>query len=160
MDMILRNTNSKIRKTLSRFRNNHPAFINCNKNTYVKETDHIQINALFGLMHLRGLLTMNLQRVEYLFADEGYYAFGAIMSKNSSISLAISHLTTTLIVKTAGQQIVLPQCDKCGSSSIQTLANMLHQVKTWQLVKRYILCNIRLLSVNTILISQTSMMFY
>ena len=50
MDMIVHNTNNKIRETLSCLRNNLPAFINCNKNPYVKETDHIEINALFGLM--------------------------------------------------------------------------------------------------------------
>ena len=50
MDMIVHNINNKIRETLSRLRNNHPAFINSNKNPYVKETDHIEINALFGLM--------------------------------------------------------------------------------------------------------------
>ena len=82
MDMIVHNTNNKIRETLSRLRNNHPAFISSNKNPYVKETDHIEINALFGLLYLRGLLGMNLQRVDYLFADEGHYDSGAIMSKN------------------------------------------------------------------------------
>ena len=82
MDMIVHNTNNKIRETLSRLKNNHPAFINSNKNPYVKETDHITINALFGLMYLRGLLGMNLQRVDYLFADDRHCAFGAIRSKN------------------------------------------------------------------------------
>ena len=82
MDMIVHNTNNKIRETLSRLRNNHPAFINSNKNPYVKETDHIEINALFGLIYQRGLLGMNLRRVDYLFADEGHYAFGAVISKN------------------------------------------------------------------------------
>ena len=91
MDMIMHNTNNKIRET-SRLKNNHPAFINSNKNPYVKETDHITINALFGLMYLRGLLGMNLERVDYLFADEGHYAFRAIMSKNQSKFL-LSHIT-------------------------------------------------------------------
>ena len=92
MDMIVHNTKNKIGETLSRLRNNHPAFINSNKNPYVKETDHIEINALFGLMYLRGLLGMNLQRVDYLFADEGHYAFGAIMSKNR-FKFLLSHIT-------------------------------------------------------------------
>ena len=92
MDMIVHNTNNKIRETLSRLRNNHSAFIKSNKNPYVKETDHIEINALFGLMYLRGLLGMNLQRVDYLFADEGHYAFGAIMPK-SRFKFLLSHIT-------------------------------------------------------------------
>ena len=79
--MIVHNTNNEIRGT-SRLRNNHPAFVNSNKNPYVKETDHIEINALFGLMYLRGLFGMNLQKVDYLFTDERHYVFGAIMSKN------------------------------------------------------------------------------
>ena len=92
MDMIVHNINNKIRETLSRLRNNHPAFINSNKNPYVKETDHIKINALFGLMYLRGLLGVYLQRVDYMFVDEGHYAFGAIMSKNQ-FRFFLSHLT-------------------------------------------------------------------
>ena len=61
----MHNTNNKTRETLSRLRNNHPALINSNKNPYVRETDHIEINAWFGLMYLRGLLGMNLQRVDW-----------------------------------------------------------------------------------------------
>ena len=36
----------------------------------MKETYHIEINALYGLTYLRGLLGMNLQREDYLFADK------------------------------------------------------------------------------------------
>ena len=43
-------------------------------------------------MYLRGLPGMNLQRVDYLFADEGHYAFGAIMSKNR-FKFLLSHIT-------------------------------------------------------------------
>ena len=50
MDVIVHNTNNKIREVLSRLRNNHDAFINSNKNPYLKETDNIKINALFGLL--------------------------------------------------------------------------------------------------------------
>ena len=92
MDMIVHNTNNKIRETLSRLRNNHPTFINSNENPYVKETDHIKINALLGFIYLRGLLGMNLQRVDYLFADEGHYAFGSIKSKNR-FKFLLSHIT-------------------------------------------------------------------
>ena len=70
--MVVHNTNNKIREILSRFRNNHSAFINSK--------------------YLRGLLGMNLQRVDYLFADEGHYAFREIMSKNR-FKLLLSHIT-------------------------------------------------------------------
>ena len=59
----------------------------------VKETDIIEINALFGLMYLRGLLGMSLQRVNYFFPDKkGHFAFGAIMSKNQ-FKFLLSHIT-------------------------------------------------------------------
>ena len=59
----------------------------------MKETDHIETNPLFGLMYLRGIFSINLQRVDYLFANEGhYYVFGTIMSKNRFKSL-LSHST-------------------------------------------------------------------
>ena len=92
MDMIVHNNKNEIRETLSRLRNNYPAFINTSKSPYVKETDHIEIYALFGLMYLRGLLGINLQGVDYLFADEGHYAFGAILSKNR-FKFFLSHIT-------------------------------------------------------------------
>ena len=67
--------------------------MNSIKNPYVKETDHIETNPLFGLMYLRGIFSINLQRVDYLFANEGhYYVFGTIMSKNRFKSL-LSHST-------------------------------------------------------------------
>ena len=44
--MIVHNTNNKIKETLSRFRNNHPVFINSNKNPYVKESDDIEMDFL------------------------------------------------------------------------------------------------------------------
>ena len=84
MDMIMHNTNNKIRET-SRLKNNHPAFINSNKNPYVKENDHIEINGLFGLIYLRELIGMNLQMVDYLFDDEGHYAFGAITTSMGAV---------------------------------------------------------------------------
>ena len=52
MDMVAPNTSNKIRETLLRFRNNHPAFANSNKNAYVKEMPHAirrDVNGL-GLM--------------------------------------------------------------------------------------------------------------
>ena len=84
--MIVHNTNNKIRETLSRLRNNHPGFINSNKNPYVKETDHIEINALFGLIYQRGLLGMNLRRVDYLFADERHYVWSSHFKKSIQVS--------------------------------------------------------------------------
>ena len=58
----------------------------------MKETAHIETNPLFGLMYLRGIFSINLQRVDYLFASEGHYVFGTIMSKNRFKSL-LSHST-------------------------------------------------------------------
>ena len=51
-----------------------------------------------------------------------------------------------------------PQWDHYGGCSIQTLASMLHQVNTWQFMKHYILCDITLLSVNTILTGHTGLL--
>ena len=90
--MIAHQANNKIREILPCLRNEHPAFIDSTKFPYLKETHHIEINALFGLMYLRRLLGTNLQRVDYIFADEGYYAFGAIMSKNL-FKFLFSHIT-------------------------------------------------------------------
>ena len=108
---------------------------------------------------------MNLQRVGYLFADEGHYVFGAIMSKiDSSFSLAISHLTITLILKTIGQQIVLPQWSRAVQAVWELFnSNLGKNVAPSEYLttdENYILCNIKLLSVNTILTGHTSIVFY
>ena len=83
--IIVDHTNSKIKDTISHLKKS-PKFVeNLSKYPQVKETDIIEINALFGLMYLRGLLGMSLQRVDYLFSDDkGHFAFGATMSKTDS----------------------------------------------------------------------------
>ena len=159
--MIVHNTNNKIRETLSRLRNNHPAFINSNKNPYVKETDHIEINALFGLMYLRGLLGMNLQRVDYLFADEGHYAFGAIMSKNR-FKFLLSHITFDNHIDRENNwptdrfAAMRPVWELFNSNLGKNVAPSEYLTTD----ENYILCNIKLLSVNTVLTGHTSMVFY
>ena len=175
--MIVHNTSNKIRETLSRLRNNHPVFINSNKNSYVKETDHIEINALFGLMYLRGLLGMNLQRVDYLFADEGHYAFGAIMSKNR-FKFHFSHITFdnhidrennwptdrfaamrpvwVLLNSNLGKYVAPSEYLTID----ETLYPMRHQVAFRQYNSNKPHKYGLLLSVNTILTSHTSMVFY
>ena len=85
------NTSNKIRGTLSRLRNNHPAFMNSNY-PYVKETDHIEINALSWLMYLIGFLGMNPEKTDHLFPIDGHYSFGAIMSKNR-FKFLLGHVT-------------------------------------------------------------------
>ena len=84
---------NKIKDTISYLKKN-PKFVeNLSKYPQVKETYIIEINALFGLMYLRGLPGMSLQRVDYLFSDnKGHFPFGAIMSKNR-FKFLLSHIT-------------------------------------------------------------------
>ena len=93
MNIIVYHTSNKIKDAISHLKKN-PKFVeNLSKYPQVKETDIIEINALFGLMYLRGLLGMSLQRVDYLFSDDkGHFAFGAIMSKNR-FKFLLSHIT-------------------------------------------------------------------
>ena len=93
MNIIVYHTNNKIKAAISHLKKN-PKFVeNLSKYPQVKGTDIIEINALFGLMYLGGLLGMSLQRVDYLFSDDkAHFAFGAFMSKNR-FKFLLSHIT-------------------------------------------------------------------
>ena len=47
-----------------------------------KKSGRVEIDALFELMYLRGILGVNLYMPNRLFSDDIHFAFGAIMSKN------------------------------------------------------------------------------
>ena len=47
-----------------------------------QKTDRVEIDALFGLMHFRGILGVNLHMTDRLFSNDSHFVFGAIMSKN------------------------------------------------------------------------------
>ena len=47
-----------------------------------QKTDRVEINALFGLMYIRGVLGVDLRMTDTLFSNDSHFAFGAIMSKN------------------------------------------------------------------------------
>ena len=49
---------------------------------WVKKTDRVEIDALFGLMYFRGILGVNLHMTDRLFSKGSHYIFGVIMSKN------------------------------------------------------------------------------
>ena len=65
MNIILYHTNNKIKDIISHLKKNRKFVENLSKYPQIKETDIIEINALFGLMYLRGLLGMSLQRIDY-----------------------------------------------------------------------------------------------
>ena len=52
------------------------------KYTWVKATNKIEPDALFGLMYFRGLLGVNLQLTDRLFSPDSHFVFSLIMSKN------------------------------------------------------------------------------
>ena len=91
MDVIVNKTNTKITNTFSCLRSK-PSFVESDKYTSVRETDHIEVNAFFGLMYVRGLLGWNLHKTDHLFGDhEGRFAVWAIMPNNRSTFL-LSHI--------------------------------------------------------------------
>jgi len=78
--LIVHKTNLKIDEIIK----NLPETIKSNsKYGYKKQTDAIEIHALFGLMYCRGLLGMNNHRNDLLFSEKvGPAVFGATMSRN------------------------------------------------------------------------------
>ena len=63
------------------------------KYSWIKTADIIELTALFGLMHFRGLLGGYNNSVKSLFSDtQGHYIFLAVMYKNC-LKVMLSHLT-------------------------------------------------------------------
>ena len=48
-----------------------------------KNPDRFEIDALFGLMHFRGILGINLHMTDRLFSNDSHFVLDAIMSKNN-----------------------------------------------------------------------------
>ena len=51
-----------------------------------QKTDRVEINALFGLMYIRGVLGVDLRMTDTLFSNDSHFVFGAIMSKKGRFS--------------------------------------------------------------------------
>ena len=81
MDKIVDCTNIRINETIARLLHSDN-FNESNNYTWVKKTDRVEIDALFGLMYFRGILGVNLHITDRLFSSDIYFIFGTIMSKN------------------------------------------------------------------------------
>ena len=81
MDKIVDCTNIRINETIARLLHSDN-FNESNNYTWVKKTDRVEIDALFGLMYFRGILGVNLHMTDRLFSNDSHFVFGEIMSKN------------------------------------------------------------------------------
>ena len=81
MDQIVDCTNTRINETKARLQRSDN-FNESSKYTWVKKTDRVKTNALFGLIYFRGILAINLHMTDRLFLNDSHFVFRAIMSKN------------------------------------------------------------------------------
>ena len=81
MDKIVDCTITRINETIARWQRND-TFNESSKYTWIKKTDRVEIDALFGLMYFRGTLGVNLHMTYRLFSNDSHFVFGTIMSKN------------------------------------------------------------------------------
>ena len=81
MDKIVDCTNTRINETIARLQRSDN-FNESSKYSWVKKTDRVEIDALFGLMYFRGILGVNVHMTDRLFSNDSHFVFGAIMSKN------------------------------------------------------------------------------
>ena len=81
MDRIVDCTNTRINETIARLQRSDN-FNESSKYSWVKKTDRVEIDALFGLMYFRGILGVNVHMTDRLFWNDSHFVFGAIMSKN------------------------------------------------------------------------------
>ena len=81
MDKIVDCTSTRINETIARLQQSNN-FNESSKYTCVKETDRVEIDALFELMYFRGILGVNLHMTDRIFSSDSHFVFGVTMSKN------------------------------------------------------------------------------
>ena len=81
MDKIVDCTSTRINETIARLQQSNK-FNESSKYTCVKETDRVEIVALFELMYFRGILGVNLHMTDRIFSSDSHFVFGVTMSKN------------------------------------------------------------------------------
>ena len=64
--------NTRINGTLARLHRSDN-FNESSKYTWVKKTDSVEIDALFGLVYFRGILGVNLHMTDRLFSNDSHF---------------------------------------------------------------------------------------
>ena len=82
INKILDHTNNRINETIARLQRVESYNKSIDRCTWVKGTDKIKLDALFGLMYFRGLLVVNLYLTDRLISPDSYFVFNSIISKN------------------------------------------------------------------------------
>ena len=74
MDKIVDCTSTRINETIARLQQSDN-FNESSKYTWVKETDGVEIDALFELMYFRGILGVNLHMTDRIFSSDSHFCF-------------------------------------------------------------------------------------
>ena len=85
MDKIVDCTNTRINETIARLQQSDN-FNESSKYTWVKKTDRVEIDALFGLVYFRGILGENLHMTDRLFLNESHFFWCNNIKKPFQIS--------------------------------------------------------------------------
>ena len=137
MDKIVDCTITRINETIARWQRND-TFNESSKYTWIKKTDRVEIDALFGLMYFRGILGVNLHMTDRLFSNDSHFVFGAIMSKSVSNFLKVTFTSTTHKKEhSCGKQIDSQQLESSQKSSIKIFQCMFHHRNIFQLMSHY-----------------------
>ena len=120
MDKIIDCTNTKINETIARLQRSDN-FNESSKYSWVKKTDRVEIDALFGLMYFRGILGVNLHMTERIFSNDSHlrqsnrfrFLKGYICFDNPQEGTQIRETDSQLL-------------ERSGKSSIQIFQSMLH----------------------------------
>ena len=135
IDKIVEYTNTSINETIARLQRSDN-FNQSSKYKWVKKTNRVEIDALFGLMYFRGILGVNLHMTDRLFSNDSHFVFGAIMSKNRLRFLKGDICFDNPQEKTnlwTDSQLL----ERCGKSSIQIFQSMYHHKNIFQLMRHY-----------------------
>ena len=157
MDKIVDCTITRINETIARWQRND-TFNESSKYTWIKKTDRVEIDALFGLMYFRGILGVNLHMTDRLFSNDSHFVFGAIMSKSVSNFLKVTFTSTTHKKEhSCGKQIDSQQLESSQKSSIKIFQCMFHHRNIFQLMSHYTQWDNKLPSASIIPISHIVM---
>ena len=101
-----------------------------------QKTDRAEIDALFRLMHFRGILGVNLHMTDRMFSNDSYFDFGAKMTV-SDFSKATFVLVAHKKEHSCWKQIDSQLLERSGKSSIQFFKSMLHHRNIFNLIRHY-----------------------
>ena len=129
----------------------------------LKITTQEEISALLGLVYYWGLYNLTNISTNILLSDtKGFPVFGAVMSRATDLNFYFQKLVSTILGdgQKDGKVIDSQLSESSLKNSMTIVQDILHQVNFYPLMRRYIPCVIKQLSIKIILTNLPNTAYY